>query len=61
MTKLKLIVCGLFLSGIVGLGISYVGSSDADAQQMMNCDWDGSYCKKPIDKAPCGCEDPQVD
>ena len=41
-------------------GVSYFGASEVEAQggPIMQCDWDGSFCKKPIDKTPCGCEDP---
>ncbi len=62
MKKLKLFVLGASVLGMAAFGFSYFGASDAEAQggPMIQCDWDGDYCKKPIDKSPCGCEDPQA-
>jgi hypothetical protein len=58
MRKLKLFILGIGLAGMTGFGISYLGASEVEAQggPMMQCDWDGSFCKKPVDKVPCGCE-----
>lgn len=60
MKKLKVWILGASIFGMTAFGASYFGASEAEAQggPIMNCDWDGSFCKKPIDKTPCGCEDP---
>ncbi|GMQ30740.1 hypothetical protein Aconfl_33830 [Algoriphagus confluentis] len=55
-----MIVLGAALIAAGTFGVSYFGAIEVEAQggPIMQCDWDGSYCKKPIDKTPCGCEDP---
>lgn len=58
MKKLKLLALGISLYGAALFGMTYLTSSEAEAQgEIAKCEWDGKTCTKPKDKAPCGCKD----
>ncbi|PZX60142.1 hypothetical protein LV84_00411 [Algoriphagus ratkowskyi] len=56
MKKLKLIALGAGIIGLSVFGMAYSGSSNADAQGIAKCNWNGSDCFDPISDAMCVCE-----
>ena len=57
MKKLKLFVLGLGIAGATTFGVSFLPSSDTEAQgNIAKCNWNGDNCFDPIDDAMCVCE-----